>query len=215
MKKGIVYILTNPSMPDWVKIGYTDGGTVQDRLNSLNYSSAIPLAFRIYATLAVENPKEVEQSIHTTIDAIDPGIRSIDRRENHRDRIREFFQISPERAYIVLKEFAKSRRCEDSLVLAVPSSEEQKEEELTRSAKVNTTFRKLGIPIGSELQFIKDDSIKCIVHNRENKIMFGGRAMTVSGLASELLGYRVNGYRYFIYEGETLLDRRLQMENEN
>jgi len=201
-------------MPDWVKIGFTDGEAVQDRLKSLNSSSAIPLAFRVYATLTVENPREVERSIHTTIDTIDPDLRSIDRRENRRDRIREFFQISPERAFVVLKEFAKSRRCEEHLVMAVPSSEEQREEEFARSSRMNTTFSRLGIPVGSELTFFKDDSVVCFVHDDKNKIMFENRGMTVSGLASELLGYKVNGYRYFLYEGETLLDRRLRLENE-
>lgn len=214
MKKGIVYILTNPSMPDWVKIGYTDGERIQDRLNSLNYSSATPLAFRVYATLEVENPSEVEKFIHSTIDAIDPSLRSIDKRENRRDRVREFFQISPERVYIVFKGFAKTHQCEESLVLSVPSSEEQKEEELNRSAKVNTNFRMLGVPVGSELRFIKDDTVKCFVNNDENKIMYQNREMTVSGLASELLDYKVNGYRYFLYEEESLLDRRLRMESE-
>ena len=34
MSKGYIYILTNPSFPDWVKIGYADDP--QKRLNQLN-----------------------------------------------------------------------------------------------------------------------------------------------------------------------------------
>ena len=67
MKKGLVYILTNPSMPDWVKIGFTDNEDIHQRLKELNSSTAVPLSFRVYATLAVENPREIEQHIHARL----------------------------------------------------------------------------------------------------------------------------------------------------
>lgn len=46
-KQGVIYILTNPSFPDYVKIGYADD--VQKRLKELNRSECIPFAFRLYA----------------------------------------------------------------------------------------------------------------------------------------------------------------------
>ena len=45
---GVIYILTNPSFPQYVKIGYADN--VESRLKQLNNSECIPFAFRIYAT---------------------------------------------------------------------------------------------------------------------------------------------------------------------
>lgn len=48
MNKGVIYILTNPSFPQYVKIGYADN--VEARLKQLNNSECIPFAFRIYAT---------------------------------------------------------------------------------------------------------------------------------------------------------------------
>ena len=45
--KGVIYILTNPSFPQFVKIGYADD--VEERLNQLNRSECIPYAFRLYA----------------------------------------------------------------------------------------------------------------------------------------------------------------------
>ncbi len=50
--KGVIYILTNPSFPQYIKIGFAKD--VKKRLDSLNSSSAIPFAFRIYATYEVE-----------------------------------------------------------------------------------------------------------------------------------------------------------------
>ena len=49
--KGVIYILTNPSFPEYVKIGYADD--VKKRLQQLNRSECIPFAFRIYATYGV------------------------------------------------------------------------------------------------------------------------------------------------------------------
>lgn len=48
--KGVIYILTNPSFKEYVKIGYADN--VENRLRQLNNSECIPFAFRIYATYA-------------------------------------------------------------------------------------------------------------------------------------------------------------------
>lgn len=40
---GVIYILTNPSFPDYVKIGYSDD--IDRRLEELNRSECIPFAF--------------------------------------------------------------------------------------------------------------------------------------------------------------------------
>ena len=43
---GYIYILTNPSFPQYVKIGYATD--VKQRLDELNRSTAVPFAFRVY-----------------------------------------------------------------------------------------------------------------------------------------------------------------------
>ena len=106
MKKGLVYILTNPSMPDWVKIGFTDDENIEKRLRELNSSTAVPLSFRVYATLCVENPREIEQHVHALFDLIDDSLHSIEKNENGKKRVREFFQVSPSKAYSVLERVA-------------------------------------------------------------------------------------------------------------
>ena len=50
--KGYIYILTNPSFPDYVKIGYADD--VVSRVKHLNQTECTPYAFRIYATYTTE-----------------------------------------------------------------------------------------------------------------------------------------------------------------
>ena len=50
---GYIYILTNPSFPQYVKIGYATD--VKQRLDELNRSTAVPFAFRVYATYEVDS----------------------------------------------------------------------------------------------------------------------------------------------------------------
>ena len=47
-EKGVIYILTNPSFPQYIKIGYATD--IKQRIDELNRSTAVPFAFRIYAT---------------------------------------------------------------------------------------------------------------------------------------------------------------------
>lgn len=62
-KRGVIYILTNPSFPDYVKIGYASN--LENRLKQLNKSETIPFAFRVYAIYETDNnltDKELHKS---------------------------------------------------------------------------------------------------------------------------------------------------------
>lgn len=74
-KKGVIYILTNPSFPDYVKIGYADD--IDKRLKQLNRSECTPFAFRVYATYEV-NSRLSDLKLHSIIDKLNPDLRSID-----------------------------------------------------------------------------------------------------------------------------------------
>ena len=54
---GYIYILTNPSFPEWVKIGYADD--VESRVSRLNETECTPFAFRIYATYKVNKDLKI------------------------------------------------------------------------------------------------------------------------------------------------------------
>ena len=75
MKKGVIYILTNPSFPDYVKIGYAKD--LEKRMNQLNRSEAIPYAFRAYAIYEV-NSNLTDLVLHEMIDKLNPDLRSIE-----------------------------------------------------------------------------------------------------------------------------------------
>ena len=77
MSKGVIYILTNPSFPQYVKIGYATD--VKQRLDELNRSSAVPFAFRIYATYEVDSALS-DKKLHSILDKLNPELRSTERR---------------------------------------------------------------------------------------------------------------------------------------
>lgn len=92
-EKWYVYILTNPSFrEDWVKI-WKSSRPVDVRSKELD-NTAIPLPFEIHATLQTSKYNIVERKLHKIFtDLADARIR----------KSREFFNITPEKAYEYLK----------------------------------------------------------------------------------------------------------------
>lgn len=224
MSKGIVYILTNPCLDGWVKIGMTEREGVETRLKELNAPSNIPLSYRCYATYEVENPEVVEKAIHSLIDRVDNSLHAREYLSNGKVREREFFKISPETAYGIFKDVAILRGDLDWLKPYEPTAE-QEEEEITNTKlqRSNTSFKLLNIPVGTEISFLFNDSIIAKVVDDKNHIEYDGVQYTPTGLARKLLfeleGWaettRVNGWKYFVVGGITLNDMREQIEQSN
>ena len=154
--KGVIYILTNPSFPDYVKIGYADD--IDKRLKQLNRSECIPFAFRVYATYEV-NSRLSDLKLHSIIDKLNPDLRSIDD-FNGQKRVREFYAMKPEEAFAILEAMAEIHDCKDKLKLIAPNETEEKEEELAQEIDTeshekaeNFSFSKCQIPIGAELEY--------------------------------------------------------------
>lgn len=225
MSKGIVYILTNPCLVGWVKIGMTERDDINKRLNELNSPPNIPLSYRCYAIYEVEDPKEVEQRIHSIIDKVDDSLHARERLSNGKIREREFFRISPETAYAIFKDIAALRHDKQNLKLYVPTQAEADEEEIaeTKNKRSNNSFKKLNIQVGENISFLYDDEILATVANDRNKVKYLDEDFSVSGLAIKLLkekfgwsdNIHVNGWRYFTKAGKTLDDLRDQIEGEN
>ena len=68
---GFIYILTNPSFPQYVKIGYATD--VNQRLDELNRSTAVPFAFRVYATYEVDSALS-DKKVHSILDKLNPDL---------------------------------------------------------------------------------------------------------------------------------------------
>ena len=224
MSKGIVYILINPCLDGWVKIGMTERNDIDRRLKELNTPTNLPLSYRCYATYEVEQPLEVEKRIHSIIDRIDDTLHAREQLENGRIREREFFKISPETAYGIFKDIAALRNDTDNLKLYRPTQEQSQEEEIAeaRTKRSNNSFKLQNIDVGEEISFLHDENIVAKVVNDKNKIEYEGEIYSVTALARKLLIERhgwsedlhVNGWKYFTKNGLTLSDLRDRIENE-
>lgn len=225
MPRGLVYILTNPCLDGWVKIGMTERNDIERRLQELNFPPNIPLSYRCYATYEVENPLEVERRIHSLIDRVDDSLHAREQLNNGRVREREFFKISPETAYGIFKDIAVLRGDANNLKLYTPTLDQSQEQELAenRTKRSNNSFELLNISIGEEISFLYDDTIVAKVLNRKNQVEFDGVQYSVTGLARKILFERfdwtenlhVNGWRFFTKDGVSLSDLRDTIENQD
>ncbi|MEZ9710596.1 GIY-YIG nuclease family protein [Vibrio breoganii] len=59
-----MYILTNPTMPNLVKIGMTTI-TVKERVRSLNRSTSLPAEFVVAGVIETTDPRKLEKALHS------------------------------------------------------------------------------------------------------------------------------------------------------
>lgn len=135
--QGVIYILTNPSFPDYVKIGYADD--VNKRLKELNRSECIPFAFRLYAYYEVPQ-RLTDKKLHELIDMINPDLRAIEEFDGKK-RTREFYNMTSEKAYKILQAIAQINELEDNLHKVKPSEKDLEEEETAEENRILATNR--------------------------------------------------------------------------
>lgn len=219
--RGYIYILTNPSFKEYVKIGYADN--VEKRLAQLNRSECIPFAFRVYATYEV-NSRLSDTKIHSIIDRLNPNLRAIET-FGGKERKREFYAMTPEDAYSILEAIAEIHGRVDKLVIYDLTDSEIKEkqeaEEIESTTKERLSpfnFNLVNIQPGEELEFVninsRNNGEKCIVEN-DKQVKYKGEIWSLSALATTLSNSKwpVAGPRYFKYRGEWLNDIRSRLEN--
>jgi len=190
--KGYIYILTNPSFPDYVKIGYA--GDVESRVKQLNNSECIPFAFRIYATYEV--PKALtDLSLHNLIDKLNPSLRSIDV-FNGKPRKREFYAMTREDAYSILEAIAEIHDRTDKLTLYTETAEEKAEEETAELVEIEVGARRKTQPISlTEYLSGKPDALVDLYKKLQNDV-YDAVENAEMHVLPQYIGWRVNG-KYF------------------
>ena len=184
-------------MPGYVKIGRTTN--LEQRIRSLD-TTGVPLPFECFYACTVRDSIFVERQLHDAF--LDHRVRSS----------REFFEIAPERALSALKlaEIENVTPKKDF----VESVEDQQALNQARTRRAMFNFEMVKIPIGSELVFINDENVKIkVIDNRS--VEFNGQITSLSKAAQIALGveWPAQGPIYWLYEGETLDERRRRMEN--
>ena len=218
-KKGVIYILTNPSFPEYVKIGYADD--LERRLSELNRTECTPFAFRAYATYAVQT-RLTDTKIHEMIDRLNPTLRSIDN-VNGKRRVREFYAMSAEDAYLLFEAMAEIHGTTDLLVKITPDKKQEEEEETAIEIKESSperlapfSFDLIHVEPGEEIEFFHSRNgkmgIKCKVVDSKH-IEVDGEVYSLSSFAKKMLQRKcdVAGPIHYKYHGEWLNDIRRKL----
>ena len=200
---GAVYVVSNEAMEGYIKIGRTDTPTVESvaqRVRKLDDTN-MPLPFNCEHASAVEDALAVEQALHEAFG--DYRVRPK----------REFFyNLAPFRVTAILRLF----EIED---LTPPSEQgDATEDETIKVPPRRPSFRfaAVGIPDGATLQWADDPTIECQVEGDSTYVIYKGQRWAISPLAQKLKGWKrvPSGTPYWLYEGETLRERQLRLEQE-
>lgn len=218
-EKGFVYILTNESFrEDWVKIGRSCR-PVDVRSKELD-NTAVPLPFKIYATIQTTKYTNVERIVHKQIDRL----TDLRIRQN-----REFFNVEPTQALDILLDLATAiddavvmQYVDDKPVQLYPSINNEKPQAVKIEKHVQRKpfeFAMVGLKDGDMITFAPlNIQVKV---NGKNKVEFEGRLWSLSAFTGTYLPIEkqnnsgaYQGPKYFTYNNKTLWDLRLELEKQ-
>ena len=213
---GYIYIMTNPSFKEFVKIGYATD--VKQRLDELNRSTAVPFAFRVYATYEVDSALS-DKKLHTILDKLNPELRSMEEIDGKK-RVREFYAMTPEDAYSILEAIAEINGYKHRLKKWKATAAEQKDEEMAQEISEAHqerlspfAFSMCNISAGEQIEFCcagnEHNGVLCTVVD-DKHVEYDGQQWSLSALGKHLLGVKgaVASPRYFKYKGEWLNEIR-------
>jgi len=193
----IVYVLTNPAMPDLVKIGVTARNEIRKRITELSHSTGVPLPFQCYyAGEVTKHSENVEHLIHDLF------------KKYRVSSGKEFFTIDPDEAVIALK-LASAKDVTPQLQMKHKPEEVKAIKKVERRRRNKTVLRDLGIHPGATLTLSKGHNLKSKVV-QDNKVRYGNKDMSLSEAAVEALGkldYKTRsaaGTHYWMFKGKTI-----------
>lgn len=198
----IISVLTNEAMPGIVKIGVTTGD-VASRMNDL-YTTGVPLPFECHFAAVVDDACTLERKLHQLFS------------EQRVKPKREFFRVEPERVVLAISigPYRPLEVSESQL-----DTDDRAALERSRKRRSNLQMEALGIPVGAVLTFSRDERVHATVLPG-NRVDVDGATMSLSAAAVTLLramGYKTTaaqGGAFWMYEGETLEERRRRLEAE-
>lgn len=190
----IVYVLTNPAMPNLVKIGWTCGVDANARIGQL-FTSGVPVPFKLEYACKVARGADVERALHV---AFAP---------NRINPKREFFQIDPEQAIAILRLLHTQDATQE--VKAQPPGGDVDEESIAageqlRKRRPNLNFEEMEIPFGAELKSVHDGTFVIVCGPR--KVRLGDDEMSLTAATRKVLqlDYSVQPAPHWTYNGRRL-----------
>ncbi len=188
---GYIYIMTNPALPNMVKIGYTNN--VETRRQKLS-TTALPYEYEVYATYETSGNLE-DKKLHKMIDNLNPDLRV--------SKNREFFVMSPEDAYQLLEAIAVISSSQDKLKRVKGNSEFNTKQSIKRPP---IDFYECGLKDGDELVCTEDSSIVVVVKGNR-KVLYNHELTSLTAIMKTVKNCStIAGPSYFTYNGESLVD---------
>jgi uncharacterized protein YfbU (UPF0304 family) len=191
--QGIVYIFTNPAIPNMIKIGMTTHEDVKLRMAQI-YTTGVPLPFECVYAAKVLNYEKVEKALHIAFgpDRINPK--------------REFFEIDPAQANAIIK----LMEIEDVTPKAANEKEEVDEidreagEAYAKKKRTRFSFGEMNIPIGSELVCVANGETVNVATDKT--IYFRGEETSLTNATRIILenGYHVAPGPYWTFNGKKI-----------
>lgn len=199
---GIVYVLSNVAMPGYLKIGQTSGDSSDDvvrRMGELYNHTGVPRPFDCEYAAVVGDYQKVEQTILYAFDHL---------RVNPR---REFLEgIDPIRVRAILQLHAIKEVTPEAT--GIEYSEQSIQDKPPKAERF--TFQMVGIPVGATLEWADDSEKKCTVLDGRTRVEYEGGIYLLYPLSAHLKGWsNAQGSKYWLYEGETLQERRNRLES--
>ena len=190
----IVYVLTNPAMPNLVKIGRTAAADANQRIAQL-YGTGVPVPFKLEFACKVPNAAEVEVALHT---AFGPH------RVNPK---REFFRIDPEQAIAIMRLLHIQDATNEVEAQPTPLDEQSlAAAEQLRKRRPSLNFEEMGIPLGAELKSIHDGTTVIVAGPRTVRLADEELSLTAATRQVLQLDYNVQPTRHWTYNGKSLGD---------
>jgi hypothetical protein len=191
---GIVYILSNVSMPGIIKIGKTTN--LEKRMSDL-FNTSVPTPFRCEVAYEVDDMHWAEERLHMAFGECRVNAK------------REFFKIAPFRARAALELIGKKDvSIEVEKEIEVGLSDEEK----VATKRPKMTFKDLEIPVGGKLEYLRDASIQVEVVDGGTTVRYNGETGALSPITAKILGNSmsktsgVRGTSYWKYNGRDLED---------
>lgn len=210
-----IYVLSNPSMPETVMIGYSRKENISGEIAEL-YTASVPTPFKCELAASVENARDVLGLIHSIFESarVAPD--------------RDFFKVSSEQVMAVLK-LAGGRDVTpsaDGTVAAEPApapapangrrrrrsangrrrpraAQAKTTGRKRRPRRPNLNFKQLSIEPGSVL--VGRDGTEAIVHD-DRQVTYQGEVMFITPATRRMLGLDDNAVvsagQYWSYNGQ-------------
>lgn len=192
----IVYVLTNPAIPNLVKIGKTTQLEVDARMRQL-YSTGVPFPFECAFACQVKNAAEVEKALHTAF------------KKNRVNPNREFFEIDPDQAIAILKLLRVddiTTQFEQQMEAEIEAADKHSAQTFKRHHRPPMNFHDLGMPNGSIL-LSKDGQLQVTVVG-EKKVALQGVVCSMTEATRKLLnmpnGAAIQPSPYWLFDGRTV-----------